>query len=112
MTAPTPYPELNAVLRSFVDDVRNALADAFIGAYLQGSFAVGDYDEHSDVDFVVALDDELSPDQVTALHGVHERIYALDSEWAKHLEGSYFPLATLRDHRAAGSPLWYLDHGS
>src|SRR5438094_3396215 len=109
---PTPYADLNVVLGQFVGDVQRLLGVSFIGAYLQGSFAVGDYDEHSDVDLVVALDDELSPDQVTALHGVHERIYALDSEWAKHLEGSYFPLATLRDHRAAGSPLWYLDHGS
>jgi hypothetical protein len=43
---------------------------------------------------------------------MHERIYALPSEWAKHLEGSYFPKAVLRDVTQAGQPVWYLDHGS
>src|SRR5262249_6782661 len=32
--------------------------------------------------------------------------------WAKHLEGSYFPVAVLRDTSRRGSPLWYLDHGA
>ena len=56
----TPYPELNCVLRGLVEDVRVALGEAFVGAYLQGSFAVGDFDQHSDVDFVIAVRDELT----------------------------------------------------
>jgi hypothetical protein len=41
---------------------------------------------------------------------MHKRIFALESEWAKHLEGSYFSRATLK--AATGMPVWYLDHGS
>ena len=109
---PTPYAELNSVLRELVASVQGALGEPFIGAYLQGSFAVGDFDEHSDVDFIIATRDELSTAQVVALQAIHERVYNLDSEWAKHLEGSYFPAAVLRHHARAGEPLWYLDHGS
>jgi predicted nucleotidyltransferase len=112
MTGPTPYPELNEVLRDLVDSVRLALGDSFVGAYLQGSFAVGDFDPHSDVDFVIAVRDELTDSQVAGLQAIHKRIYDLPSEWAKHLEGSYFPIAILRDYNRSGLRLWYLDHGS
>ena len=112
MKPPTPYPELNAVLGELVADVRQALGDSFVGACLQGSFAVGDFDEHSDADFVVVVDDELSEGQVAVLQTIHARVYDLPSEWAKHLEGSYFPAATLRSAERCGEPLWFLDHGS
>lgn len=109
---PTPYPDLNSVLEELVASVQAVLEGAFVGAYLQGSFAVGDFDLHSDCDFIVAVQDELSNDRVTALQALHQRIYGLGPEWAKHLEGSYFPAATLRDYHQRGTPLWYLDHGS
>jgi predicted nucleotidyltransferase len=51
---PTPYVELNAVLRALVEGMQAALGDDFVSACLQGSFAVGDFDGDSDVDFVVA----------------------------------------------------------
>jgi hypothetical protein len=88
------------------------LADTFVGAYLQGSFAVGDFDRHSHADFIIVVRDELSDHQVIALQSVHERIYGLGPEWAHHLEGSYFPAAILRDYRQRAKPLWYLDHGT
>ena len=112
MDQPTPYAELNTVLRDLVRGVQDALTDTFIGAYLQGSFAVGDFDEHSDVDLVIAVRDELSGAHIASLQSLHGRVYDLPSEWAKHLEGSYFPVATLRSGDRSGTPLWYLDHGS
>lgn len=108
----TPYAELNAVLEELVASVRGALSDVFVGAYLQGSFAVGDFDSHSDVDFIIAVRDELSDEHVAGLQAVHARVFGLDSEWARHLEGSYFPAEILGDYRQRGTPLWYLDHGS
>ena len=109
---PTPYPELNTVLRDLADSVQNILGTKFMGAYLQGSFAVGDFDIHSDVDFIIVIQDELPEQQVQALQAMHERIYCLDIPWAQHLEGSYFPKEFLRDCDHAGKTLWYLDHGS
>ncbi len=109
---PTPYPELNAVLRELVDSVQAVLSHNFVAACLQGSFAVGDFDRHSDVDFIIAVEEELSDDQVHALQIMHERIYHLDCAWAQHLEGSYFLRDVLKDHSRRGEQLWYLDNGS
>lgn len=82
---PTPYAELNAVLKEMVEGIQGILAGNFLGAYLQGSFAVGDFDCDSDVDFIVAVKEKLSDVQVEALQALHKRIYHLNSEWAKHL---------------------------
>ena len=111
-THPTPYPELNDVLRQLVEGVQAILKDDFIGAYLQGSFAVGDFDRHSDVDFIIATEQDPSDVQVLLLQDLHERIYDLECPWAQHLEGSYFPKDLLRQHVRTGQELWYLDHGA
>jgi hypothetical protein len=112
MSLPTSYPKLNSVLRDLVDSVQAVLSTNFVGAYIQRSFAVGDFDLHSDVDFIIVIEEELSDEEVNGLQAVHERIYNLDIPWAKHLEGSYFPKQVLRDHARVGEQLWYLDHGS
>lgn len=110
--APTPYPELNSVLQDLVESARAILDGNFVGAYLQGSFAVGDFDVHSDVDFIIVTGQDLSDAEVAALRAVHERIYGLDVAWAQHLEGSYFPRDALRQHAQRDALLWFLDHGS
>jgi len=111
-TLPTPYPDLNAVLQVLVGSIRENLGGNFVGVYLQGSFAVGDFDLHSDVDFIVAIEEELSSNQVDMLQVMHGRIYDLESHWAQHLEGSYFPKEILRTIDRRGKELWYLDNGS
>jgi len=112
MIYPTPYLALNQVLLELVTRIQAILGDAFIGAYLQGSFAVGDFDQHSDVDFIVAIENELTSSQVDALQIMHDQVYQLECAWAQHLEGSYFPRRILRDPAMRGLELWYLDHGA
>ena len=112
MPEPTVFPELNEVLGELVRSVREVLGDNFRGAYLQGSFAVGDADEHSDVDFVIVTNDEVTSVEEAALQAMHERIYALESAWAQHLEGSYIPKSRLRRVDPAREPFLYLDNGA
>ncbi len=134
---PTPFPDLNAVLAHFLTEVRAALGDNFVGAYLQGSFAVGDADEHSDCDFIVAVERDLTPDEIGRIDALHAAIHDLPYEpWRHRLEGSYAPVAVLRrlsaeprdppgelrsadwtDPGLGGAlaryyPLVYLDHGA
>jgi len=113
MTAqpPTPVPELNAVLDELVAGIRAILGDAFIGAYMHGSFASGGWDAYSDVDFIVAIARELTEAEQAALQALHERLYQLDSPWAQSLEGSYIPIDTLRRVDRAGTPVFYFDNG-
>jgi hypothetical protein len=109
---PTPFPVLNRVLQSLVHEVDGILGEKFIGIYLQGSFAVGDFDEYSDVDFIVVIEDALTPTEIDALQAMHDQIYHAGPEWAKHLEGSYFPKVVLKWMKHRGQDLWYLDHGA
>ena len=52
---PTSDPALNSVLHELVASVQTVLGDNFIAAYLQGSFAVGDWDNDSEVDFLIVI---------------------------------------------------------
>lgn len=110
---PTPYPQLNAVLSEFVAHVQAVLSENFVATYLQGSFAVGGFDQDSDVDFLVVTKDFVSERPLQALQAMHAHIYDLASDWAKHLEGSYIANGWLNRHDVIGvQPLWYLDNGS
>jgi predicted nucleotidyltransferase len=108
---PTSYPDLNQVLEILVASVKAILKKDFVGAYLQGSFAAGGYDQHSDVDFVIVVEQEFSPGQVEDLQVMHSRIYKIDSPWATRLDGSYFPKEILRRQDLPEVKLWYLDNG-
>lgn len=108
---PTIYPELNQVLRALVTDAQAILDDDFVGAYLQGSFALGDADEHSDVDFLVVTNRLLDDQQVERIQMMHGRLYELDTPWAQHLEGSYVSKESLR-RVDPGATYPFLDNGA
>jgi predicted nucleotidyltransferase len=91
-----PYTELNAVLGDFMERVQRRLDGNFVGAYRQGSFAVGDFDEDSDVDRLIVVGHEIVDDDLPALQALHAAIVDLPSRWAQRLEGSYVPAAILR----------------
>lgn len=133
----TPYDELNVVLAHLVRGARSILEHDFIGAYLQGSFAIGDYSEYSDCDFVIVVAQDLRKAQLLGLQDLHQEIQRLPcSYWHKNLEGSYMPQNILRrwslqprdppgeprdaQWRDPGMdgvpprcyPFWYLNHGA
>jgi predicted nucleotidyltransferase len=107
---PTSDSELNAILHEFTTRVQSILGNNFISAYLQGSFALGDWDNDSDVDFTIVIEREVSDKDLSALQAMHARIYTLESKWAKHLEGSYFPKEILRSNDPTKKKLWFLDN--
>lgn len=93
--SPTPYADLNTLLARLVEGARRRLGDRCVGAYLQGSFALGDFDAASDVDFLIVTDGDLTPDVLADLQAFHAELHALPSPWAQRLEGSYAPAAIL-----------------
>jgi hypothetical protein len=110
---PTTNQALNGVLRDLVASAQGVLGDNFVAAYLQGSFAIGDWDVESDVDFVIATRSDPSEAEEAALNALHARLYRLPPHWAQHLEGSYFPTDILRRVVPASSPrrqLLYLNN--
>ncbi|HEY8004064.1 MAG TPA: aminoglycoside adenylyltransferase domain-containing protein [Phenylobacterium sp.] len=134
---PTPYADLNAVLAYLVEGASRLLGDNFVGVYLQGSFAVGDFSEFSDCDFIVVTRLDITPDELPAFQALHAGVHELPYPyWRTGLEGSYVAAPILRrwsteprdppgeprgpdwaDPGTSGSPpraypFWYLDHGA
>jgi hypothetical protein len=108
---PTPYEDLNTVLQDVVSGARATLTDNFVGAYLHGSFAIGDFDRFSDVDFLVVMDKDISDERLLTLETLHRNIFDTQAFWAKHLEGSYIPKSALRDLPPPQRKFVYLNHG-
>ena len=110
--SPTPYPDVNAVLAELLASVEAILGERLLGMYLYGSLALGDFNpDGSDVDFLAVSDSDLPPDTLAALVALHARIFAVDSLWAKELEGSYVPGAALRRFERAGALHPHIDRG-
>jgi hypothetical protein len=108
----TRFPELNDVLAGFARDAYTVLGDRMIGAYIQGSFALGAGDEHSDCDFLIVLHDEPTTEQLGRLVLLHDALPQRAGHWTKHLEGSYPIAHELRDQASLGTEWWFVDHGS
>jgi hypothetical protein len=92
----TRFAELDAVLDVLVHGIRELLGGNFVGACLQGSFAIGDADTGSDCDFIVAIGHDLTSGEIGELDELHGAIHRLP----------YLPLATppRRLLRAARGP--------
>jgi len=100
-TDPTPYPDVNTVLRLLLSRVQAALGDYFIGMYVHGSAASGDLDpQRSDIDFLVVTADVLPEEMLPVLEAMHARITASGLNWTPKLEGSYIPQQALRRYDA------------
>jgi hypothetical protein len=103
----TPYPGVNIVLNRLLSDVKAVLADRFVGLYLYGSLASGDFNPAaSDVDFLAVTDSKLSEDTITALAAMHARIAASRLKWASKLEGSYLAQPALQRYDPTDETPW------
>ncbi|WP_229856722.1 aminoglycoside adenylyltransferase domain-containing protein [Nocardioides flavus (ex Wang et al. 2016)] len=109
---PTRYADLNGVLHDLVTGAQSALGGSFVGAYLQGSFALGAGDRHSDCDFLVVVRERPDAGQEAALRALHRELPHRDGFWHRHLEGSYAVAADLRSTAGLGRPWLHVDHGS
>jgi len=109
----TPYPYVNAAVDMLLTEVKAVLGDYFLGLYLHGSLALGDFDPgHSDIDFLVVTSRRLPvktlfPD----LEAMHLRIMRSGLKWAKKLEGAYLSRKALLRYKPGRSKIPYLNGG-
>jgi predicted nucleotidyltransferase len=102
---PTPYLEVNLVLQQLLTNAQAILGDHFVGLYLYGSLASGDFNpKTSDIDFVVVTTDELPTEKISALETMHLRLRDGGLKWAKKLEGAYVPRHALRRYDPDAAP--------
>ena len=109
---PTRYAELNGVLADLAAAAQQALGDDLVGAYVQGSFALGAGDLHSDCDFLVVVRRRPDAEQEAALRALHRDIPHRAGHWCRHLEGSYAVAEDLRTVDSLGAEWLYADHGA
>jgi hypothetical protein len=107
----TPYPGLDRVLGDLVEDWRRILGENLAGAWVQGSFALGAGDRHSDCDWLVATRSPLRDREIEQLRSLHQEIPSRQGEWCRELEGSYAPLDELASVDHLGAAWLFNDHG-
>jgi len=110
--SPTPYPDVNRLLQVFLAQVQATLGEQFIGLYLYGSLASGDFvPDRSDIDFLVVTAGELPGEVISALESTHARLWATGAKWALKLEGSYIIQAALRRYNPEDGPFPCVNEG-
>src|SRR5215216_5188344 len=111
LIAPTPFPDVNEIVSLLLIRVKETLRDQFVGMYIYGSIASGDFDEHSDIDILVVTEAELSKDELEALQKMHEGVQELDSPWAIQVEIVYVPRDAIRRFDPGNNQHPHLDRG-
>jgi hypothetical protein len=108
----TPYPDVDAAIGSLLDGAQTALGASFVGMYLHGSLASGDFrPETGDIDFLVATDKEVRGGALESLRALHAQLAADDPVWGPELEGSYIPRDALRRHDPSNARHPHIERG-
>jgi hypothetical protein len=109
----TSSPAVNLVLEMLLERVQTALEEQFVGLYLYGSLATGDFDPaSSDLDFAVVTATLLAPETSAALESLHRELWASGLKWAAKLEGAYVPKSLIRRHDPAGPAIPAVNEGA
>jgi hypothetical protein len=81
---------IQPLLRDYLSLVNQHLPDLLRAFYLEGSIALGGFNEHfSDIDFVAMLHRRIDPRDIEALRLIHKVVEKKDPRWK--LSGSYLP---------------------
>ena len=90
--------------------MQDVLGEQFVGLYLGGSLALGDFDpRRSDIDFIAVTAGELSPEMISDLAGMHARLWATGAYWARKLDGSYVPQQVFRRWTSTAAPCPFVE---
>jgi Domain of unknown function (DUF4111)/Nucleotidyltransferase domain len=109
---PIPYPAVNIVLNRLLSESQGILQERFVGMYLYGSLASGDFNtESSDIDFVVITSEALPDEIVRALEAMYTGIIGSGLKWANKLEGAFVPQWVIRRHAEAGPAVPTVNEG-
>ena len=107
----TPYPDLDELLGELLGHWQRILGSRLAGAYVQGSFALGGGDQHSDCDWLVATHGSLTKPEISQLRNLHDEIPTREGHWCHDLEGPYAPIAEFASLDQLGHRWLYNNHG-
>jgi hypothetical protein len=108
----TPFADVNEVLRELLAQVQTVLGSHFVGMYLSGSLALGDFNPHrSDIDLVIVTDAPVSGELFAALLAMHACIAADGSPWVAKIDAVYVPALALHSDSPPGARYPVLESG-
>jgi predicted nucleotidyltransferase len=111
--SPTPYADVNQILQVLLAQVQAILGERFVGLYLYGSLASGDFvPARSDIDFLVVTAGKLPARIISALESMHARLWATGVKWAFKLEGTYITRVALRRYNPEDGPFPCVNEGN
>jgi predicted nucleotidyltransferase len=110
--SPTPHPDVNEILDLLLTNIQLILQDQFVGMYLFGSLANGDFDQHSDIDVLIVTDGKISDETFSSLQSMHMDLAKVDSPWDVQQEVSYIPKDALRRFDPSNNLHPHLDRGN
>jgi len=112
MSDVTPYPDVKFILDELLAAIQAILGNYFVGLYLYGSLASGDFDpQRSDIDFVVVTTTQLPAELISSLEEMHRQLAASGLKWVAKLEGTYIPQNALCRFDPAAAPCPCLNEG-
>lgn len=98
----TPYPDVTEALDLVHSELTAVLGKNFVGLYLWGSLAAGDFDPcTSDIDLVAVPAEELVATTVPSLEAAYARITGTGLYWANRLEIDFIPERSFRRYDPA-----------
>jgi hypothetical protein len=110
--SPTPYPDVNVILNLLLSNAEQILGDKFVGMYLYGSLASGDFNpQTSDIDFLIVTTDPLPENKIAELEVMHHSIWNSGLKWALKLEGAYIPQEEIRRYSPNDLPRPTINEG-
>lgn len=113
MTAHTDFELVNILLNQLVRNIESTLGNNFIGCYLFGSLAVGDFDPStSDVDVLIATRQNLGPLEVEQLSSFHKALFLSKTPFSSELECFYASQTDLQNCAPGKSPCFKVDRGN
>lgn len=90
LSALTPFSEVNVTLNHFSAWLNTLLGSHFIGMYVVGSLALGDFNpDTSDIDFIVVMDEPPDDELIDALWLMHADFDSSASPWIERIEAIY-----------------------
>jgi len=99
-------------LADLLTRVRTILDDQFVGLYLYGSLATGDFNPYqSDIDFIVVTASDLADQTIADLESMHMQPVSSGKHWVTKLEGAYVPQHALRRYDPHQPPVPTINEG-
>lgn len=86
----TEFGVVHHLLSDLLSGLQSILKEHLLGVYVYGSFVWGDFDETtSDIDVFVALNQEMTPEEFSALDDLHTNLVQNFPTWNDRIEVAY-----------------------